>query len=61
MSLRYPIESPFAFPAVGAHSFEIPCPFCSSDKERIKKQIDLLLTEEDEAAVSSAATRSSVD
>lgn len=32
---------------------EIPTPFYNSDKERLKKQIDLLLTAEDEAVASS--------
>jgi hypothetical protein len=43
---RIPIRLPG-----GRRAFvEIPSPFYAADKERIKKQIDLLLTQEDEAA-----------
>jgi hypothetical protein len=41
---RIPIRLPG-----GRHAFiEIPMPFFAADKDRIKKQIDLLLTQEDE-------------
>jgi hypothetical protein len=44
---RIPIRLPG-----GRRAFiEIPMPFFAADKERIKKQIDLLLTQEDEASM----------